>query len=175
MIQLRPAQSSDYTAIAHLHAESWRHAYRGILSDHFLDYEVHRDRTELWQQRLESPAGNQRVIVATIDEQIMGFACIFLDDDPLFGTLLDNLHVSLQRQRTGVGKLLMWEGAHIIREEAAQQKMYLWVYESNTNARGMYERLGGQHFETVEKENEDGTVARVCRYVWENVASLVKL
>ena len=173
-MKLRPAQSSDYTAIARLHAESWRHAYRGILSDQFLDHDVHRERTELWQQRLGSPAGNQRVIVATTDEQIMGFACIFLDDDPVYGTLLDNLHVSLQRQRTGMGKLLMQDCARIIQQEAVHQKLYLWVYESNTNARGMYERLGGQHAETVEKVNEDGTVARACRYVWEDVASLIK-
>ena len=43
MVTLRDATKHDSAAIAHLHAESWRSAYRGILSGDYLDRHVHWD------------------------------------------------------------------------------------------------------------------------------------
>jgi hypothetical protein len=37
MVTLREAAEYDFAAIARLHADSWRSAYRGILYDEFLD------------------------------------------------------------------------------------------------------------------------------------------
>ncbi len=173
MIQLRPAQFSDHITIAKLHAASWQRTYRGIFSDHFLDHEVEQNRTKVWHDRLQSPAPNQRVTVAIQNDTIVGFACLFLDDDPVHGSLLDNLHVSFTLQKSGIGKLLMKNCARIIQEESNSSKMYLWVYEQNVNAIAAYERLNGKRFEVIEKENaEDGSKARICRYVWEDAATI---
>ena len=171
MTQLRPAQFSDHITIAKLHAASWQRTYRGIFSDHFLDHEVEENRTKVWHDRLQAPAANQRVTVAVQDEKIIGFACLFLGDDPAFGSLLDNLHVSFTLQKSGVGKLLMKNCASIIQKESNSGKMYLWVYEQNVNARAAYDRLHGKSVEIIEKENaEDGSKARICRYVWEDAS-----
>ena len=40
MIELRPAEFSEYAKIAQLHAASWKKTYRGILSDRFLNDDV---------------------------------------------------------------------------------------------------------------------------------------
>ena len=74
MIELRTAQFADYTAIAKLHAENWRQNYRGIFSDPFLDHEVEKDRSDNWYQRLQSPAANQLITVATLEDRIVGFS-----------------------------------------------------------------------------------------------------
>jgi GNAT superfamily N-acetyltransferase len=155
MITLREARLSDYASIAKLHAESWQQNYRGIYSDQFLDNEVEQDRLTVWHKRLSAPASNQQVIIATQDETVVGFACLLLDDDPTFGSLLDNLHVTTNVQKTGIGKLLMKECARRIANKNSSNRMYLWVYEANENARRVYERLGAEHFETVEKPTED--------------------
>lgn len=170
MITLRDARLSDYASIARLHAQSWRQNYRGIYSDPFLDNEVEHERLDVWQKRLSAPGSNQQVIVATQDEAIVGFACLQLDDDPVFGSLLDNLHVASAVQGSGIGKLLMKECAQRIADKSNSHRMYLWVYEANENARRVYERLGAEHFETVEKQTEDGTKAQVCRYVWKDAS-----
>jgi len=129
MITLRPAQYSDYTAIAKLHTDNWRNTYRGILSDHYLDHEVEQDRLTTWQERLQSPKANQRVTLATSDNEIIGFCCTFLDEDAVFGSLIDNLHVKSSLRKSGVGKMLMSNSAKQVSEQAVNKKLYLWVYE----------------------------------------------
>lgn len=174
MIKLRQAQFSDYNAIAKLHADNWKINYRGILSDHYLDNEVDNDRLDTWHQRLRSPAENQFIIVATSGDTIVGFCCVYLNDDLVFGSLIDNLHVSASLQRSGIGKMLMKESAKYICDNADSKKMYLWVYESNTNARIAYERLGGTNLETVEKENNSGTISKTCRIIWDDASEFIQ-
>jgi GNAT superfamily N-acetyltransferase len=170
MIELKEAQFSDHTAIARLHSESWQQHYRGIWSDHFLDNEVYQFLLQKWYDKMKLPPGNQYVTIALRGRQIAGFSCLLLDDDAGFGSLLDNLHVSSLLQKSGIGKLLIRNCKNIICEKASSRRMYLWVYEANRNARTVYERLGGQEFERVEKLNEDGTKAMACRYTWNDVS-----
>jgi GNAT superfamily N-acetyltransferase len=171
MIELRTAKFSDYPAIAKIHTESWQKNYRNILSDRFLDNEIEEDRLNFWQNRLASAMLTQKITVAVSNETIIGFSCLLLDYNSLYGTLLDNLHVRQEFQNSGVGKLLMKNCARIILEKANDRKMYLWVYEANQNARKVYEHLGGTHIYTVSKPNVDGTEANACKYVWEDVTS----
>lgn len=171
MIELRPAKFSDYTAIAEIHTESWQKNYRNILSDQFLDGEVEEERLAFWQRRLSSLMASQQVTVATNHDTIVGFSCLFIDYDPLYGTLLDNLHVLHEFQNKGIGKLLMKNCAGMILEKAKDPKMYLWCYEANENARKVYEHLGGNCLHIVRKSNVDETEANACRYVWQDVTS----
>jgi ribosomal protein S18 acetylase RimI-like enzyme len=173
MIELRPAQFRDHASIALLHAESWRNTYRGIYSDRYLDDEVERDRLAVWHDRLRFPTANQEIMLAVQDKAVVGFACLFLDDDATYGTLLDNLHVSFYFRKAGIGKLLMRKCAHSIVKKGINTALYLWVFKANQNARQFYERLGGANVETAHKENEDGTQAKVCRYFWADITALL--
>ena len=173
VIKLRPADLSDFKTIAKLHADNWRKNYRGILSDNYLDNEVDKDRLDTWYRRLRSPSENQIVTIATLDSILAGFCCFYLDDDPIFGSLIDNLHVSPNLQRSGIGKMLTIDCANKIYYKSENRKMYLWVFESNTNARIAYERLGGTNFETIEKDNPDGTSPRTCRIIWDDITKLI--
>lgn len=172
MLHLRHATKDDYKAIALLHATNWQHTYRGILSDHYLDNEVAEERIKFWKERLEQPADNQIITVAIMNETIVGFSCLLLNDDEQYGSMLDNLHVSINAQKTGIGKLLMQDCAKTILAKVSNHKMYLWVFEANQNARAVYEKLGATHIETIDHDNWDGTKAKVCRYTW-NDASLL--
>jgi ribosomal protein S18 acetylase RimI-like enzyme len=173
MIAVRDAQYADYIAIAQLHAESWRQTYRGIYSDAFLDHEVEQDRAIVWQDRLSLPTSQQQVIVALHNDTLVGFACLFLDTDPKFGSLLDNLHITLSFQKSGIGKRLLQECARRIGSKSKSPKMYLWVYESNENARRVYEQLGAVHIATEEQPTASGVSAPACRYAWTDVAVLL--
>lgn len=174
MIKLRDAEFSDYAAIAKLHAENWRQNYRGIFSDNFLDNEVEQERSGVWYNRLKFPDVSQQVTVAMLDEEVIGFSCLYINEDPVFGSYLDNLHVSGKFQRSGIGKLLLRQCAECILVKADSNMLYLWVYESNDNARKAYERLGAVNFETIETETIDGYKVRQCRYVWKDVFRLTK-
>lgn len=173
MIKLRPAELSDFKAIAKLHADNWRTNYRGILSDNYLDNEVEKDRLDTWYKRLKSPNENQIVTVAILDNTLAGLCCLYLNDDPIFGSLIDNLHVSTNLQKSGIGKMLFTDSVNKIYDKANNKKMYLWVYESNKNARIVYERLGGTNLETIEKDNPDGTSSKTCRIIWDEITKLI--
>jgi len=173
MIKLKPAIFSDHTAIAKIHAKSWQKNYRNILSDQFLDEVVEKDRLEFWHQRFLFPPANQRVTLAINNEKIVGFSCLYLNYDPFFGSLLDNLHVVNEFHNSGIGKLLMKNCAEAVLSKSNSRKMYLWVYEANQSARKVYEHLGAKYVHTIKKHIEDGTEASVCRYAWEDVILLI--
>jgi hypothetical protein len=83
-MQIREANLSDLEAIANLHARSWRIAYRGILSDAYLDGDLVAERRAVWQERFSKPAPNQTIVVAEIDGGMVGLACAYGDHDELW-------------------------------------------------------------------------------------------
>src|ERR1700730_7887238 len=93
-IQLRFAVAADASAVAALHAESWQHHYRGAYSDDYLDGDVLADRLTVWTRQLGQPATEHRTVIAHYAEAVVGFAHTVLDDDAVYGALLDNLHVA---------------------------------------------------------------------------------
>ena len=52
-MEYRPATPDDAAAIAKLHADSWRVAYRGMLSDEYLNGPVFDERLAVWTQFLQ--------------------------------------------------------------------------------------------------------------------------
>src|ERR1700730_6937566 len=119
MVTLRDATESDSAAIARLHAESLRSAYRGILSDDYLDNRVHSERAILWQTRfLEKSSKPFFVILAEMVSDLTGYACVFPDEHPTFGSYVDNLHVAPQLTRQGIGRRLL---SHVARRLIADQ------------------------------------------------------
>jgi len=163
----REANSSDATAIAALHTESWRHAYRGILRDDFLDGDIFQNRTAVWEQRLASPAANQFVLVAVENQRIEGFVCVYGGEDARWGSLIDNLHVAKEMKGQGIGTKLMEAAAAWVQKNCPEAGMYLWVYQANVAARRFYENLGATNAELILKENPGGGFANSFRYVWD--------
>jgi hypothetical protein len=86
-MKIRLAAEADAEAIARLHAASWRTAYRGALSDAYLDGPIEAERIEVWRQRFESPSENQFVAVAESREQLDGFVCAYGGYDEKWGML----------------------------------------------------------------------------------------
>ena len=172
----RPARATDIDAIARLHAESWRVAYRGQYSDAFLDGPVFGDRLTVWKERLTSPAENQHTIVAEDGSgAIAGFACAFGDDDPQWGTLLDNIHVDPARKRAGIGTELIVQTARWATLAYPGAGFYLWVLEANAPARRFYERLGAQNAGQVLSEPVGGGQVSSLRYVWADPATVLSM
>ena len=172
---LRCAQAADEPAIARLHADSWRTAYRGILRDDFLDGTVVANRRALWSTRFsEIDREDQLILVSEESGEIQAFACAFLDADPEWGTLLDNLHVIPGLKGRGLGRQLMSKVAENIQRHALQSTLHLWVYEQNIQARGFYERLGGVITDCVAEAAPDGSRVNALRYGWRELSFLAQ-
>jgi GNAT superfamily N-acetyltransferase len=166
MTTYRLVTPAEAQTIANLHTQSWHNAYRGILSDQFIDEELAGMMTQKWQARFDQPAENQRIIIAEQDGVPAGFVCLFYHDHPQYGTLIDNLHVIPAFKGLGIGAQLMREAAKLVQAETGDQHYYLWVLEKNLPSRQFYEHIGGQNVEGEAHVMPDGQEHLVFRYVW---------
>jgi GNAT superfamily N-acetyltransferase len=141
-LHFRVARPDDAHDVAELHADSWRRHYRGAYSDTFLDGDVLADRVAVWTDRL-SEADPRRCTILATDGGLVGFANTYLDDDPAWGALLDNLHVTSGRKRHGIGAQLLALTAEAVTRRRPGSGLYLWVLEQNVDAQAFYEARGG--------------------------------
>jgi GNAT superfamily N-acetyltransferase len=162
----RRALRADTERIALLHADSWRRTYRGSYRDEFLDGEAVRNRLEVWRSRLADDREDQFVYLAEADSRLLGFVCVFGNTDATWGSLIDNLHVSYESQRSGIGTSLMGGAAAWLESHHGQTGVYLWALEENLQARAFYERLGAVHAEMQQVENPGGGSSPSWRLAW---------
>ena len=141
-MQLRIATGVDAPAIAELHAASWRHAYRGALSDDYLAGDVFSERLAVWTQRLNVPDPNQYVVIAEMRRNVVGFACAYFREHREWGSLLDNIHVDRSLCCSGIGAQMMRNVGSCCTASAPRVPLYLWVIESNIAAQTFYKKLG---------------------------------
>jgi ribosomal protein S18 acetylase RimI-like enzyme len=163
---LRLALRSDARAVAALHAANWRLTYRGALSDAYLDRDVLADRAAVWEERLGNPSPRQHVIVAEEGSSLVGFACAYLNEDPIWGCLLDNIHVDWKTQRTGLGSRLLREVAGLCASSPPGSGLYLSVLENNIAAQRFYYAHGAENVGTETWDAPDGNRLLCFRLAW---------
>ncbi len=172
-MDFRAASPEDYRRIAELHAESWRSAYRGILPDAWLDDGVQQNRLARWTSRmLPSIAPDMLILIAVEVDELAGFICVVLDEDPQWGALVDNLHVHPSRKSHGLGRLLMAHAAQWIERQRPGSAVHLWAFEANEGARAFYRHLGGAEVERKVLPAPDGSQLPEVHYAWEQARRL---
>jgi GNAT superfamily N-acetyltransferase len=172
-VSFRAARADDALAIAELHADSWQRHYRGAFSDTFLDGDVMGYLLPLWTDRVATHQPRARTILADRDGQVVGLAHTILDEDPIWGAFLDNLHVAHGLKRCGIGTRLLALTRQAVRDWSASSGLYLWVLEQNSDARAFYAAQGGIRVERDDVSAPGGDPARLTgrpmglRYAWQ--------
>jgi len=178
-VQYRAATVADAPAVAALHAESWQRHYRGAYSDAFLDGDVGADRLRVWTSRLRHPDEVSFTVVAESAGSLAGFVHTILDADPVWGALVDNLHVAHGHQREGLGTALMGVAAQAITERRPGGGLYLWVLAQNVAAQAFYDAKGGVNVERGLAQPPGGDPAQLngapvkLRYAWSDPSVLL--
>jgi ribosomal protein S18 acetylase RimI-like enzyme len=173
-MDLRHATPNDVDAIARLHADSWRRNYRGAYSDQFLDGNVVAERLATWTDRLAlTPPTSTCTIVAELDGVVIGFAHTVFDDDPKWGSLVDNLHVTHGAKRRGIGSRLMSATAEAVLARTPSTGLYLWVLKQNTAAQSFYESIGGARAGEKTSKSPAGDTIEAFRYAWHDAIMLL--
>jgi len=162
----RSATINDLSAIANLHARSWKLNYRGSFRDEYLDHEVEQDRLNIWSKRFDAPNPNQGTILAEHDGELQGFVCTFLDYHKEWGAYLDNLHVQPELYGQGLGRQLMFKTAEWVVQERPGSPLYLWVLEKNTKGLRFYLRHGGVNQGSQLFSNPGGGESNAYRIEW---------
>jgi GNAT superfamily N-acetyltransferase len=133
---VRSAVPEDASALGDLRVNCWREAYAHVLSPAFLAALDVQQRRQQWVRRLATP-GMGRVLVAVVDEQVVGIAWTApsRDNPPVRERELVGLYVLAAHHGTGVGQTLL---------DAAlgDQPASLWMAEENPRALAFYTRNG---------------------------------
>ena len=132
-LAFRPAERSDLPEVADLFLAS-RSGASGAMPPVTAPWDVVREHIEAWDLAV------REVWLAEDPLGLAGFAT-------LTGAWLESLYVAPDRQGTGVGTALL-DLAMALRPEG----FGLWVFASNTPARGFYQRHG-----LIELEHTDGS------------------
>jgi len=135
---IRPARVDDAEAIARLHVRSWQAAYRGIVSDEFLDSMSVDQMASRWRQRLEEAA--TPTLVTERGGEVVGFAHVGPSrDDPDSGRggELYAIYLEPSAWGLGLGRDLLAASRQKLAELGFQAAM-LWVLRDNERARRFY-------------------------------------
>lgn len=171
MTHVRPAATDDARAIAYVQVESWRSAYRGIVSDKFLNAISEDDRTERWTEILPRP--EQATFVVEIEGYgIVGFANGGPEREGREGYRgeLYAIYVLPEWTRQGIGKRLVSSFAQWLLA-AGYDSMLVWVLADNPFRR-FYDRLGGKAIDSAETHLGDRRLIKIA-YGWQNLRDLI--
>ena len=168
MILIRRAEAGDARAIAHVHVESWRSTYRGIVPQNYLDNLSEWERAERWGEMLQR---DDEVFVAERDGQVAGFAMGGPSRDGVEGcdAELYAIYLLKDAQRAHLGADLLRELARSL-SESGFKSMDVWVLAENPS-KAFYERMGAHSAGTKEIEI-GGAVLVEQAYVWPDLTAL---
>ncbi len=140
-VQVRAAGPSDARALAVVHVETWRTAYRGLLPDRVLDSLDLDAREARWREVL---AQGGTATVAEQDAALVGFCSYGPSGDEDAGTAVGELlaiYVMPTSWGSGVGRQLHDVALRVLAGNGMTEAT-LWVLDGNERARRFYEQRG---------------------------------
>lgn len=163
-MKIRAALVSDAPAIARVHVDSWRAAYRGIISDEVLENLNIEQRTARWSSNLTDDVSETMVEYSR--EGILGFVSFGAtrdeDDDPTQVGEIMAVYIAPVSWRQGIGRALC--GAAVAALSARGfAEIVVWVLKENHPARVFYESVEF-HFDHTTKLVTIGVPLNECRY-----------
>ena len=170
---IRDAVPADVDAVASLHARSWMIAYRGLLSDEYLDNDLEGERKKYWRSKAPAMTAMEFMLVAALQDDIVGFITVMDIPQRGLSALVDNLHVRSDLKGLGVGGALMKAAARKLMR-SGRHSFYLWVLEGNTAAEKFYISKGGVPEDKIASEF-GGKVVNATRFVWRDFDELLSI
>lgn len=189
MILIRPAASTDATALAAVQVATWRSAYSGIIPHSYLGRlhvgRVSRrwhamlalPRTTVWLAEhirdgtADNPTGYAGQSTDPETARVLGFAAAGpeMEGDPEYRACLQGLYVLPAFQGQGIGGMLLRTAVGGLISEG-YANLILWVLRGNPVTR-YYERLGGRSVRS-RIARIGGAALPVTGYGWTELAVL---
>ena len=142
MMDIRLSKPADSAALAALHGDAWRYAYRGIIPGISLERMIAR-RGPAWWERMHG--SSHRVLVLEFDKRVAGYAtfgpCRTRSVPPM-GEIYE-LYFRPEFQGIGFGKRLFIEARRDL-SESIFFGLLVWALADNDLACRFYTALGGR-------------------------------
>lgn len=134
---VRPAAAADADSLGRVHIAVWQEAYAGLMPADYLQGLSVENAQERWRLRLEVDEPDSVLVVATADEELIGFASggPTRDEDAPTVWELYAINVLAAHHGTGLADELV---AAVVGDRPAS----LWVLVDNARAQAFYRRHG---------------------------------
>ena len=142
VIAIRSAREKDALGIAHVHDESWREAYRGIIPGPALERMIERRGPVWWARAIR---GGSRILVLEFHDTLVGYASLGRSRVPSLGYRgeIFELYLTPEHQGVGHGRRL-FDSARRDLESFGCRDCVAWALADNERAVAFYRRLGGR-------------------------------
>jgi ribosomal protein S18 acetylase RimI-like enzyme len=143
-VRIRQAGPADAEAVAQVQAQTWQAAYLGMLPHEVLVGFGQTQGGAFWQRVLERGGGDDAVLVAELDREVVGFVSSgpIRERIPGYSGEFYALYVLPEAQGCGIGTaLIAHAGRAFVRRRWVSAAV--WVLEDNDLGRSFYEGLGG--------------------------------
>jgi ribosomal protein S18 acetylase RimI-like enzyme len=142
---VREAVPSDAKAIASINILSWQENYKNFIDQTFLNSLAIPSRVIGAAKRIDRKDLNCIVAVDKVSQKVLGFADFGPSRD---GTVeadaeLYAIYVDKGAQFQGIGQQLFLSGFKLTKARG-YKKLFVSVFEFNSNARAFYEKMGGR-------------------------------
>lgn len=164
-VRLRRALASDAEAVAIVHVDSWRAAYRGIVPDNVLDGLSVERRAQFWRESIAAEPERPTWVVER-DGRVIGFAAggEARDDDVAPGTgEVYAIYLDPGAWSQGLGRMLFAATVDDVRGHGFGP-LVLWVLTANARGRRFYEVAGWRPDGSSRLLDFDGTPIEEIRY-----------
>lgn len=165
---VRNARVADSEAIARIHVNTWKSAYKGQLPDALLDTLSVEERKKGWENIISERTEKEYVLVAEHEGEVLGWCSGGFSRDEnadsstgeLYGIYVK--HDSLGR---GIGTLLMNAMKDRLKKDG-YARITLWTLGTNTSSHDFYVRCGWNKSEVYKNEERNGFVLHEVQFVY---------
>jgi len=144
---VRRATQADVRGVARVNVRSWRHAYRGIVPDPYLDTMQLERREQGWARWIAQPLPDAVFVAASDSDEVVAYCAVCAvreasDAHPALRTgELVAIYADPAVLGTGAGHAVHEAGLESLATSGFQHAV-LWVFEDNLVGRRFYERHG---------------------------------
>lgn len=172
---IRRAALSDAAAIAHVHVDTWRTTYRGLLRPAFLESLSYEQREGQWRRALAPGAPGVVSVVGEREGPVIGFAAggpVRDGSAPPDAGELYAVYLLEPYQRHHLGSALVRAVAESLVAEG-RRSLVVWVLAQNPSLH-FYEALGG-HRSDERTVKIAGDELEEIAFGWADLGALVRL
>ena len=163
-LTIRKSRAADAAALAALHAEAWRNAYRGIIPGPALERMILHRGPGWWRDA----ATARSTLVLEFDARLVGYAGFGPFRGARSGTgEIFELYLEPACQGTGLGRRLFDATAAEI-ARTGYGGMIVWALAENAAARRFYRAMGGRPW-ARSVTRAGGAALATVGYLWEPV------
>jgi len=167
-MNIRIAQAGDESSIAQVIVQTWKAAYRGIVSDSFLDTMTTEKHEVLFRDHISQQSETILVLENEVGK-IVGMVSGGRDRSGSCDCELVAIYILPGYQKKGYGSGL-FRGLVEKHKKNQYRSMLIWTFQDNRD-RGFYETLGGvvREEKTISFDGPD--IPIVC-YMWQDITAL---